>query len=106
MYIINISLKTLIYTSDNLLGNIKGKKHPFLTIGTENTEHLRINSAKNGQNLYEEDAPTDHQRSQLNNTIYQVHGWEDSTSQRCQFFLKLFCEFIETPIKTNMNMTF
>ena len=77
-----------------------GKKIPF-DIATRKIKYVGINLTKEVKDLYPENYTTlkKLRKTQINGSIYCVHGLEELTSSKCSFYSKQFRDSTHSLLK-------
>ena len=86
-------IKEILYTNNEISGTEIREKIPF-AIATRKIKYLGINLTKEVKDLYSENYTTMKKlrKTQINGSIYCVHGLEELTSSKCPHYPKQFID--------------
>ena len=89
-----------MYTNNEISETEIRTKIPF-AIATRKIKYLGINLTKEVKDLYSEDYTTlkKLRKTQINGSIYHVHGLEELTSSKCPHYPKQFIDSMQSLLK-------
>ena len=99
--------REFLYTSNEILESEIRKNIPF-PIATRKIKYLGINLTKEVKDLYSENYTTLRKKSrktQINGSIYHVHGLEELVSSKCPYYPKQFIDSMQSLLKYQRHIS-